>query len=270
MCIFLILRFILTDLVAKVDAILAADPGKIAANHAADSAHWRTVISAADLVSDLLQFLPRLVQIFKQLAAHLSGILGAVQTDGAEVASKYTPEANYTKASMAHILRVLATVYAWPDLRTAAHRAMFQKSLEQLRLLHPTATTDDGASESPVTAAIRAIVANEAAVTDLTSAVHMVHLVQSLSRFQESAAGAQHHQHAVVLCKQLLARRWFAADGAAERGARCNALLDELLRGLFVRVKLSSLQQIGGRVLADVKRLRAKDAVLAMFPMVTK
>lgn len=284
MCaLFFFVRFILTDLVAKVDAILAVDPSKIPSNHAAEASHWRTIISAADLVSDLLQFLPRLVHIFKQLASHLNGIVAAVTVDGADVALKYTPEANYTKACMAHILHILATVYAWPEMQKAAHRALFDKSLATLQLFDP-GTTIAGGVESPpdpetsITAAIRAIVAHETAITDLTTAVHMLRLVQALSKFYDNtvsvAAGcqqsSQHYQHAVVLCKQFLSRRWFVADGSAERGARCNALLDELTRGLFVRVKMSSLQQIVGRVLGEAKRLRAKDSVLSMYPMITK
>lgn len=75
---------------------------------------------------------------------------------------------------------------------------------------------------------------------------------------------------AVTSCKQFLSRRWFAADGTAERGARGNLLLDELVAGMFVRIKLTSLQQLIAKVLAEMKRWKSKDSVLAMFPTIKR
>lgn len=59
-------------------------------------------------------------------------------------------------------------------------------------------------------------------------------------------------------------------EASAERGAKCNAVLDELLRGMFNRIKVSSLQQLLKQSMGDIKDLGKKDRVLAMFPCINK
>lgn len=59
-------------------------------------------------------------------------------------------------------------------------------------------------------------------------------------------------------------------EASAERGAKCNVALDELLRGMFNRIKVSSLQMLLKQLMGDIKVLSKKDRVLAMFPCINK
>lgn len=145
-------------------------------------------------------FLPRIFAALRQLFGHLATVAAAAAAD--DPAPRYTPAANYAKACVAHALRLLAAIYAWPEFGKRDQQPAFVESMLALvRTFEPeaqAAASDDaavaaGQPESAVVRAVRAIVAHEAVIMDLASAVHMVRLVEALARFD---GGKNSHQFA--------------------------------------------------------------------------
>lgn len=64
----------------------------------------------------------------------------------------------------------------------------------------------------------------------------------------------------------FLSRLWFTYDGSLNRGAQCNILLDILLQGLFVNIKMSNLKNYLECTLKEISVLKAKDDTLKSFP----
>lgn len=126
--------------------------------------------------------MPRLAAALRQLLDHLAAIVALAVDDPAP---KYTPAANYTKACVAHTLRLLAAIFAWPEFGKAELESAFGESMLVLVRAFEPVETDAAAAESTVRA-VRAILAHEAVIMDLAAGVHMVRLVGALSKFDAS------------------------------------------------------------------------------------
>lgn len=100
-------------------------------------------------------------------------------------------------------------------------------------------------------------------VLDLKSAVHYYHLVNAISSFVDNN---QKDSLIVEICSDLLGRTWYSLEGKLERGADCNVLLNELLKGLFHNGDISFAKNQIKTVLKEMKNLDVKDGVLKSFP----
>lgn len=101
-------------------------------------------------------------------------------------------------------------------------------------------------------------------VLDLFSGVHLYHLIDALASFTNQSVNT------ADLCEQFLKREWISASGAVERGCEANALLNELLKGLFKTVDYKSIHRHIVKISADVKSLTGKDGKLKDFPNFNK
>lgn len=139
--------------------------------------------------------MPRLAAALRQLLDHLAAIVALAVDDPAP---KYSPAANYTKACVAHTLRLLAAICAWPEFGKAELESAFGESMLVLVRAFEPVETDAAAAvstvpeESAVVRAVRAILAHEAVIMDLAAGVHMVRLVGALSKFDARTTKNSH------------------------------------------------------------------------------
>lgn len=116
---------------------------------------------------------------------------------------------------------------------------------------------------------------------DLRAAVHLYHLLRSLSGFDKdfTASGEKKeshyriqyqviikHVHLVKLCQTFLGKVCYSATGAPEKGGDANTMLDELLQGLLRKAPLKMIKEQITKVSHEVGNLNEKDGKLKIYP----
>lgn len=174
--------------------------------------------------------------------------------------SIFTEVANHTKLCIGLCLRLLSTFFAWSGFEDSENKGTLRKSLFALCQIesNEVISVQDLASK-----AVNHLIVHESLIMDLTAAVQMVHLIESLVKFSEST---DNQKKVVKMCKVFLMRKWFTYEGAQERGAHCNIQLDQLLRGLFREPTLQSYKQYLSKIINEISRLKGKDDTLVTFP----
>lgn len=115
--------------------------------------------------------------------------------------------------------------------------------------------------------AIKNITGNADIVMDLQTAVYMFHLSRTLAKYAVADDICESHpENTVILCKQFLSKTWHSFDGNEVRGAECNLLLDELLKGYFHDAKFSFIKRNVEWTMQEIKDLSGKKGILKTFP----
>ncbi|XP_055851494.1 Fanconi anemia group D2 protein homolog [Episyrphus balteatus] len=253
-------KFIITDVVNKLESITGVK--KFTTDQQLQYISY-PIYFITDIVN---QFLDPIMNNFHEIS---TAILTTVQrVDGAlGNADLFTDEMNYLKICFGLCLRLLAALFSWSGFGDAANKKILKGALlgvlgKSVRQQYINKDTSTLAFE-----VFNKCRATEASAVDIKSAVHLYHLIQSLTKF---ATKKDLEQDTKNLCKVLLCRKWFNFDGTMERGTICNIYLDELVKGYLRRSDFRRQKTILTAILEETKFLKSKENSLRSFPNFNK
>uniref|UniRef100_A0A7G3AIN6 Putative fanconi anaemia protein fancd2 nuclease n=1 Tax=Lutzomyia longipalpis TaxID=7200 RepID=A0A7G3AIN6_LUTLO len=244
-------KFIIEDLVLKLESFVSLRR---------PLCHQLQVITSPEaLVHDLVAMLPQIQQHFAEIVSEMGRAMEAAEQI-LESHHLYTENVNSLKVCFAITLRLYATLFTWTGF--AEHTDLLQQGL---CVIAESAETEIGALAS---AAIRNVVKHEKLALEIGSALQMVYLVATLTKFadnQEENQGALKSLH-----ENFLSRHWYTCTGAIERGSEFNVFLTELLKGVF---RCGDFKQLNAQILwirREIPLLKNRDDTLKTFPGFTK
>lgn len=170
----------------------------------------------------------------------------------------FSEEIIQTKICAGLCLRFFSSLFTWPGFQKKEHLGYLNVALKVI-----TKKTGEISTNDLSVAALKKIEKFSETVLDLKSAVHYYHFVKAVSGF---VTNNQKDSFVVEICNDLLGRVWYSLEGKLERGADCNVLLDELLKGLFHNGDITFVKNHIKTVFKEMKQLDLKDGVLKSFP----
>lgn len=176
----------------------------------------------------------------------------------AKAKSMFSEEITQTKICAGLCLRFFSSLFTWPGFQKKEHLGYLNVALKIITKKTGEILTSDLAVFS-----LKKIEKFSETVLDLKSAVHYFHFIKAISGFVNNN---QKDSFVVEICLDLLGRTWYSLEGRLERGADCNVLLDELLKGLFHNGDISFVKNHIKTVFKEMKNFDLKDGVLKSFP----
>lgn len=243
------LKFIIGDLIMKIESLSKIRTETIS--------KFNYAFAPADIISDLIQFFPNLLEFIKQFIDFIN------LTNEKEPNDMFKENSNYVKICYALCLRLLSSIYQWSDMKK--HENMVRESFHILAGLSEIDSKID--IKEIAMKALKSILEYENSIQDMQSAVYLFQLASGIAEYTESDEG---NQLVVSLCTKFLSKRWFAYEGGEEKGAHCNLMLDKLLRGLFKDAKLPMIRSTAKWVTSEIINLKKKNGCLRKFPLIQK
>ncbi|XP_053945249.1 Fanconi anemia group D2 protein homolog [Anastrepha ludens] len=265
-------RFILNDLISKLESITAAQKfqNEQPLQHVAKPEYFM-----CDLSKFLQTILERMSKLSKEINTQLESVK-YVYSNG----DLFTPEFNYIKLCFNMCLRLLAVFFSWPQFSDGSDT---ETLLTDSLLVLLDNTKRSSLRKKPIAdvaaAAFDVMLTYEVSIVDLKTAVYLLDLLKLLKRFSNKSSNSSCsnlEQRKVLiekqekeirgLCKKFLQRKWFSYEGLAEKGATCNIYLNILVKDFLKNSDFRRLATILRTLLDECKQLKSKDSALKSFP----
>ncbi|XP_017471044.1 PREDICTED: Fanconi anemia group D2 protein isoform X2 [Rhagoletis zephyria] len=266
------LRFILNDLVCKLESITGAQKlqNEQPSQHIAKPEYF---------MYDLSKFLQTIVERMSRLSTEIIKQLESVKyvySNG----DLFTTEFNYIKLCFNMCVRLLAVFFSWTQFSDGnATEALLKDSLLVLLANTQRQSLCKKSLADVAAAAFNVMLKYEVSVTDLKTAVHLQDLLKILKRFssktESSKTNELEQRKALIekqekdirgLCKKFLQRKWFSYEGLAEKGGTCNIYLDILVKGFLKNSDFRRLGTVLRALIDECKQLKGNDSALKSFP----
>lgn len=245
-------KFILHDLVIKVESV--TDGVKAVSAELKNNSDY-----AQKFMNELITSLPKVLIITEQLTEYI--------TKGCtNVEMLYSDEMNLVKICFGLVLQLLVGLLRWPKFKDNV--PMLVKCLRLINAKSIFEPTQESTLPEEAMLAIKKVMLYDKHVLDLMSAVFLFNIVKLLAVF----AGSTEETNEIVtsICVNYLSKPWIHYDGTLEKGARCNVLLNELLKGLFKGANMVTIKKFVKIVVKDIKLVTKKDSNLKKFPLFNK
>ncbi|EDV91108.1 Fanconi anemia group D2 protein [Drosophila grimshawi] len=264
------LRFILTDLVHKLETVVNGHQDVTQADslrpHVAKPDHF---------MSDLNKCLGEINARLLTLATHIDQELEKVNHLHSNL-DLFKERFNYVKACFGLCIHLFALYFSWNEWYNKSQAELLQSSL--VALLPPAGQrkVTKRTSSARIAAQIFDYFHNYGkSVLVLSTAVQLKRLLGSLRKL--SATGENAAQRIVPqadnmrkFCTEMLSRKWYDYTGSLEKGAQCNIHLDELVKGFLKDSSLERQSEILCRLKEECVLLKTKDKSLQSVPNIKK
>ncbi|XP_059622047.1 Fanconi anemia group D2 protein [Phlebotomus argentipes] len=244
-------KFIVEDLVLKLESFVGL--------RKTQCHHLQIIISPDALIHDVVAMLPQIQQHFSEIVKEMQGAHEAAE-EILESHHLYTINVNSLKTCFATTLRLYATLFSWTGF--AENAELLQRGLQ---VIAESAETD---VQLLASAAIQNVLKREKLALEISSALYMVYLVDTLTKIAENREEDQ--EILTRLHLNFLSKRWYTCTGAIEKGSQFNVFLAELLKGVFRLTDFKQLIKQIEWIQQEIPLLKRRDDTLKTFPGFTK
>uniref|UniRef100_A0A1I8P4T9 Fanconi anemia group D2 protein n=1 Tax=Stomoxys calcitrans TaxID=35570 RepID=A0A1I8P4T9_STOCA len=253
------LRFILTDLVSKLESVVGIQKFQT-------EQPLQYIAKPGDFMCDISEFISIVGNNIKIISNAINSKLEEVQRVYSH-ADLFTNEFNLLKVCFGLCLRLLVAYFSWSEWFVSEQR--INKLKESLLVCLDRKKSQNLKSKSIgiiTPEVIQVFLSYETAVVDLKSAVYLYQLMVNLNVLSDKDVKPKQFQAIRSLCRTLLCRKWFNYEGLLEKGAQCNVYLDELVKGFLRESDFKRQNEILRAVCEECKNLNGKDTSLKSFP----
>uniref|UniRef100_A0A1I8ML88 Fanconi anemia group D2 protein n=1 Tax=Musca domestica TaxID=7370 RepID=A0A1I8ML88_MUSDO len=253
------LRFILTDIVSKLESVVGIQKFQ-------SEQSLQYIAKPGHFMCDLSEFIYIVNNDMKVLSDAINLKLEDVQRVYSH-ADLFTEEFNLLKVCFGLCLRLLVAYFSWSEWFVSEQRINKLKESLLVCLERKKAQSLKTKSVGIITAEVFSIfISYETSVVDLKSAVYLYQLMINLNFLSNKEAKERQLHEIRSLCRTLLCRKWFNYEGLLEKGAQCNVYLDELVKGFLRDSDFKRQREILRAVSDESKHLSGKDTSLKSFP----
>ncbi|KAH8311710.1 hypothetical protein KR044_007645 [Drosophila immigrans] len=263
------LRFILTDLVHKLETVINGHQDVVDADslrsHVAKPEHFM-----CDLQECLGEITIRLIT----LADHIDEQLEKVNNVHSNL-ELFKDKFNYVKTCFDLCIHLFALYFSWNEWTDKSQAQLLQSSL---RNALPPAQRKANKKQSQASLATQVFdyfLKYEKSVLSLGTAVQLQRLLRSLRKLSVGDGNAakravQQAEEIRKLCTIMLKRKWYHYSSSPEKGAQCNIHLDELVKGFLKDSPHDRQKDILSDLIEECGLLNKKDKALPSFPNIKK
>ncbi|XP_030369940.1 Fanconi anemia group D2 protein isoform X2 [Scaptodrosophila lebanonensis] len=253
------LRFILTDLVEKLDAVV---------NDKQDTNV--SSLKPMHFMSDISHLLHNVVNNFESLAKLINEQLEKVNQLHSNL-DLFTEHFNYVKVCFGLTIQVFALFFSWSGWSDKS--LAMQLMIGVVSFFPPEKR--ERIKKKPVIDAVAKVfnyfLKYEPSVLTLNAAVQFDKLLRSLRKLCFSGEDGFEHierqtEEIREICGKMLRRKWYHYSASPEKGAQCNIYLDELVKGFFKNSSYIRQKHILRDLLDECQLLNTKDKALNSFP----
>ncbi|XP_073815806.1 fancd2 isoform X2 [Musca autumnalis] len=253
------LRFILTDIVSKLESVVGIQKFQTEQS-------LQYIAKPGHFMCDLSEFIYIISNDMKILSDAINSKLEEVQRVYSH-ADLFTDEFNLLKVCFGLCLRLLVAYFSWSEWFVSEQRINKLKESLLVCLERKKAQSLKTKSVGIITAEVFTVfMSYESSVVDLKSAVYLYQLMINLNVLSDKEAKQKQLHEIRSLCRTLLCRKWFNYEGLLEKGAQCNVYLDELVKGFLRDSDFKRQREILRAVSDECKHLNGKDTSLKSFP----
>ncbi|XP_075147776.1 fancd2 [Haematobia irritans] len=253
------LRFILTDIVSKLESVVGIQKFQTEQS-------LQYISKPGHFMCDISEFIYIVGNNMKIISEAINKKLDEVQRIYSH-ADLFTNEFNLLKVCFGLCLRLLVAFFSWSEWFVSEQRINKLKDSLLVCLERKKSQSLKSKSIGIITAEVFTVfIAYEKAVVDLKSAVYLYQLMVNLNVLSDKDAKSKQFQEIRSLCRTLLCRKWFNYEGHLEKGAQCNVYLDELVKGFLKDSDFKRQNDILRAVCEESKNLNGKDTSLKSFP----
>ncbi|XP_064549377.1 Fanconi anemia group D2 protein homolog [Drosophila montana] len=263
------LRFILTDLVHKLDTIINGHQDV----NEADSLRSH-VAKPEHFLSDLQKCLGEINMRLITLGAHIDEELERVNNVHSNL-DLFKDRFNYVKTCFGLCIQLFALYFSWNEWSDKSKTELLQSSLSDLLPPGQRKTAKKPALGRIASQIFDYFLKYEKLVLVLGTAVQLQHLLRSLRKLSSSGENAaqrsvQQGEDMRKFCTNMLRRKWYHYSGSVEKGAQCNIHLDELIKGFLKDSPFERQKDILLALRDECLLLNKKDMALESIPNIKK
>ncbi|XP_060649460.1 LOW QUALITY PROTEIN: Fanconi anemia group D2 protein [Drosophila nasuta] len=263
------LRFILTDLVNKLETVINGHQDVTDADslrsHVAKPEHF---------MCDLQECLGEITMRLITLAEHIDEQLEKVNNVHSNL-DLFKDKFNYVKTCFGLCIHLFALYFSWNEWTDKSQSQLLQSSLRNALPPAKRKSLKKPTQASLATQVFDYFLKYEKSVLSLGTAVQLQRLLRSLRKLGASGENAakravQQGEEIRKLCTIMLKRKWYHYSGSLEKGAQCNIHLDELVKGFLKDSPYDRQKDILSDLNEECGLLNKKDTALDSFPNIKK
>ncbi|KAH8381489.1 hypothetical protein KR093_006396 [Drosophila rubida] len=259
------LRFILTDLVHKLETVVNGH------QDVGDSDSLRSHVAKPEhFMCDLQECLGEISVRLITLADHIEEQLEKVNNVHSNL-ELFKDKFNYVKTCFGLCIHLFALYFSWNEWTDKSQAQLLESSLRNALPPAKRKSLKKPSQASLATQVFDYFIKYEKTVLSLGTAVQLQRLLRSLSKL--SGAGknvAKQAEEIRKLCTIMLKRKWYHYSSSLEKGSQCNIHLDELVKGFLKDSPYDRQKDILSDLREECGLLNKKDKALDSFPNIKK
>ncbi|BES92670.1 Fanconi anemia [Nesidiocoris tenuis] len=214
------------------------------------------VKNTAKLIGHLCTHLNKIVEYLHNLIT--------VHDSCYDAAGMFVSGSSEIKQCAAMTFDVLDTFFSWSGLKSDVYIKFLLRALMKVAA-KPIEKNQSISVNYAVQQAIEYLKTISRCVLDITSAVNLTNLIQTLAALQEDGEDDFVEIDTVSVCERFLRRRWYDFKGGEEKGPGVNQQLAKLLESYYTQSGLSAISSSLTTLSEETKEL-GRNSNLASFP----